>query len=323
MAKTGDVEDHAILDEVLSSIGNFDELSSIGPVTRDPKTGAISCPVTVTDINHPNVARSQKPLAAMAKRVNVTVQKGHRVVFCGVCPGEENNPAPPPLPPSTGAPFMGGDGCWPVAAPYGWGTIALAAHKIKIRSGTGAGNTISVTDGCLSCGHIFGWQAKKGDVISAPGFPNAMTFEGALPVVGAARPVDAALAKLTDRSQAILGAVRGFGDINGVKAPTTGMWISKNGAKSTVTAGLDKGPITISTSDNHIFKGVRRASPGLICCHDSGAAILDQKKRFVGMAFAVEDRACNLRPYGFYIPARKFGDPVNANIFDLEIDIQN
>jgi hypothetical protein len=318
MTADTEAEDLQILDDMLKAVGPIKELVEIGPVRRDDKDGSVVCPITVSDIGKVAVDSIIKNVQGLAPTVKPVVAQGETLIYSGVCPGEENNPAPPPARPSAAEFFMGGDACWIDTAPSDWGTLAFAAHYIHIRDG--AGTEFSVSNGCLGAGHVFGWQSKPGDLLSVPGHAQALRFVGALPVAGAARPIDAALASLNNVAQATRGSVRGFPMLQGVKAPKAGMWIAKNSAKSGVTAGLDEGPVVVQ-ADGVIFKGVRRTTPGFACCHDSGAAVLDQNQKFVGLIFATQNAACALRPGAYYIPARKFGDPVNPLVHDLEIDI--
>jgi|GEM_PF-6049438 len=314
-----EAENLKLMDDVLNAVGPIKELVEIGPVQRDPKGGWVACPVTVTDINSVDVDAINRAVQGLAPTVKPQVLQGDKTIFSGVCPGEESHPAPPPTRPSATDYFMGGDACWIDSSPSDWGTLAFAAHYIRIRDG--AGTDIDINDGCLGAGHVFGWKSAPGDLLSVPGHAQALRFVGALPVAGAARPIDAALARLNNVAQATRGSVRGFPTLTGVATPMTGQWIAKNSAKSGVTAGLDEGPVIIQ-ADGVIFKGVRRTTPGFACCHDSGAAVLDQNQNFVGLIFATQNAACNLRPCAYYIPARKFGDPVLPLVYDLEIDIK-
>jgi hypothetical protein len=320
MARDIEAENQQILDEITKAIWPLDELVSVGPVARDPDDASvISCPVTVTDLDQVSVAAIENAGNSLSPSVKVTVGKGAKAVYAAPCPGETGNPLPPPNHPTPSEYFMGADACWRDSAPAEWGTIAFAAQSIRIRNGAGA--DISATNGCLSAGHVFGWQSVPGDLLSVPGHPHALSFVGLLPVINAVRPIDAALAKLVNTAQASLGAVRGFPQLQGVKAPATGMWIGKNSAKSGVTAGLDKGAINLPVG-GILYQGVRMTTPGFACCHDSGAAVLSQKQEFVGLIFATDPLACDHRPSAYYIPARKFGAPSSPTVFDLEIDIQ-
>jgi hypothetical protein len=88
--------------------------------------------------------------------------------------------------------------------------------------------------------------AVREDLISASGYPSAIQFVGALPVVAGSRSVDAALGRVTNLPQTFPGVVRSFGDVQGVKVPSAGLWIRKNSVKSGITIGLDKGEVNIT-----------------------------------------------------------------------------
>jgi hypothetical protein len=57
--------------------------------------------------------------------------------------------------------------------------------------------------------------------------------------------------------------------------------------------------------------------------HDSGAAVIDVDRNFVGLIVGGEPQSCELAPLTFYIPAVPLNDiPIDATLSSLHIGIE-
>lgn len=314
-----------IREEIRQRLGKVDGIFIIGPVTYD-KEGNVQCVVRVEDLRKSTLPERLKiRLSGGAKEISLRVEEGPRIRSYSLCPGETANYVDVPNAGSD-KDIRGGDACWPSGNSDEYGTIAIAAAEIKIRAS--ATNYVSLVDACLTAGHVFGANPTKGDLLSVPGLPDCMAFEAnlALDPTNATPNIDAGLAKIADVESYATGRIRGFGKFktNKVTPPTAYGWITTVGAKSGVTIGFDAGGFDYTDDKGYLYKGLRWATPGVSCCHDSGAPVMDAQGNLVGMIVAGEDLECKLRPYSIYVPFRRWnvaGDP--DLIHDLELKIVN
>ena len=252
------------------------------------------------------------------KNIKILVRDGPEIVPFGkvIRFADCQLPIPLPLP----GPVLGGEAIWHVAL-GAWGTLALTATRIQMKNDAGA--VCDVRNACLSNNHILALSdgAVVGDTIQSPGRPAFATLRCWLPVSNTAKPVDAALGAVNNAADTSFGVVRGIGKITGVLSPRKNLRIQKSSRRTGVTSGQDLGPINI-TVGNMVYRGMRVASPGLACCHDSGSAILDLRRRFVGLLFAGDGVSCTANPHSYYIPALPWSAAPDPSIDALHISIQ-
>lgn len=314
-----------IREAVRQKIGMSDGIFIIGPVTIDAE-GNVTCAIRV-DERRKNVLpeRLQIAFSGGGKEISLRVEVGPRIRPFNLCPGEIAGQVDVP---DSGfdRDISGGSACWPAGAPDQYGTIAIAAAEITIRSSPN--NFVNLKNACLTAGHVFGAAPVKGDYFSAPGLPDKMIFEGNLVLDpnNALPNVDAGLAKIPDPGDYATGRIKGFRRFKTekVRRPTTGGWITAVGAKSGVTIGFDDGSCDMWDDRGYFYKGLRQATPGVSCCHDSGAPVMDVDGYLIGMIVGGEHVECRLRPYSYYVPFRPWntaGDP--SRIHDLEVMIEN
>lgn len=314
----------AVREEIRQRLGDLKGIILLGPV-RFGEGGKIECVVRVDDLERANLPeRMEVRLFGVAKEIVLRVEEGPRIRSY-LCPGETAGNVD--LPNAGADPdIRGGDACWRTGYGDEYGTITIAAAEIKIRASVN--NFVSLTDACLTASHVFGPNPTKGDLFTVPGLPDCMAFEAklALDPNNILPNIDAGLAKVSDVEQYATGRIRGFGKFksNKVASPTNLGWITCVGAKSGVTIGFDGGAFDYTDPQGYIYKGLRWASPGVGCCHDSGAPIMNANGNLIGMIVAGEDMECKLRPYSVYIPFRRWNTAGNPNlVHDLELKITN
>lgn len=308
--------------EVRQKLGRLDNLVFLGPV-KFAADGGVECGVRVESIERAKLPeRAQIKLLGNNLEIALRIEEGPRIGPF-ICPGEIAGSVEVPTAGSE-KDIRGGDACWPNGNSDEYGTIGIVAQELRIRAS--AANSLTRNNACLSAGHVFGQNPNPGDPLSTPGFASSMTFVGklALDPTNTNPNIDAGLAEVTDPDNYASGRIRGFKKFrtNLVSSPVEG-WITAVGAKSGVTIGFDRGSIDYERN-GYVHLGHRLATPGVSCCHDSGAPVMDLAGNLVGMVVGGEILECRFRPFTVYIPFRRWNTPGNPLLtHDLELRITN
>ena len=310
----------AIRMAVEEKIQNDGTYTAIGPVEQ-ATDGTITCILEIGDMRK-NKVDNKVDFTVLSRNltVNLIVKEAPPYRF-SACYGEVN-PVPPPNDDPT-PDIRGGQACWNDSTPNDWGSIAIAAKRIKIRQPGVNPKTIDQPNACLSASHVL--YSASLNSISSNGLPQSMTYYDRMPTTGGGVLIDAAIATVTDIDDLSSGRIIGFGKFktNRVAKPTTDSWIASSGAKSGITMGFDRGAFNPYINGIQ-FLGVRKTTPGFSCCHDSGAPVIDSNRMLVGVVFAGQDQmTCEQRPHAIYLPLRRWGDTAVSGVWDLEIDIRN
>lgn len=306
----------AILNALTAQFGDIKGLRSITATDADKFVITVANPKAVRIPARLTLTIGKKRTAK--RTVRVVVHEGPEIISFGsvIRFADCQLPIPPVLP----GPVLGGEAIWHVAL-GAWGTLALTATRIRIQNDAGA--VCDIRNACLSNNHILALSdgAAVGDSIQCPGRPAFAGLRCWLPISNTPKPVDAALGEMANPADASLGVVRGIGRVNGVRSPRRNLQIQKSSRRTGVTFGKDLGATNIVVGGT-VYRGMRVASSGLSCCHDSGAAILDMTRRFVGLLFAGDAVSCANGPVSYYIPALPWTAAPDPGIDALRISIQ-
>lgn len=187
-----------------------------------------------------------------------------------------------PLPPQHSGPMMGGDPVWNNDGAY-FGTITFAA---------GPGSPIVIegypcANESVSCNHVLYVAGQT--AISTRKDPNSMSLTWNIVPPSGPFWIDVAGATINSGIPFTALEVRGLGGIKAAKQPTTGIRVSKYGAATGLTSGRDGG-IALKEVDHvgHPFEmfTVRMVQGPFSAKGDSGAAVLDADRNFVGVVFS-------------------------------------
>jgi len=220
-------------------------------------------------------------------------------------------PGTAPIPPS--GPLTGGDAIWVTATPNDFGTLAFAANSLRVSDApASAANPVpAVPNAQLSCNHVL---ANGGAVppasISTVSFPGAFNLFQSLPV----NTLDAAIAVSVNSATSIAtGRIRGLGRLTGVERPFTGMRVYKYGARTGLTTGIVGSVLGLTVAPGVIFN-VFQIANGFACVHDSGAAVVNRQRRFVGLVFRGSSATCSAALTTYILPAQDINGPATPSI---------
>jgi hypothetical protein len=187
-----------------------------------------------------------------------------------------------PLPLQHSGPMMGGDPIWNNNGAY-FGTITFAADMgspIMIEG-------YSCANECVSCNHALYVAGQT--TISTSKKKDSMSLTWNIVPPSGLFWIDVAGATINSGIPFTALEVRGLGGIKATKQPTTGIRVSKYGAATGLTSGRDGG-IALKEVDHvsHPYEmfTVRMVQGPFSAKGDSGAAVLDADRNFVGIVFS-------------------------------------
>jgi hypothetical protein len=176
-----------------------------------------------------------------------------------------------------GGPLRGGDEARNVASIYG-GTIAFAGsptiegtHRPKV---------------AVSCSHVL--AISTNNQILSPLFGVCMDLLYAYPVPYGGQWVDLAFATIRVGTVHKDNTIKGLGELQGVRQPTFRSKVYKYGLGTGLTSGRDLGMVWRKlggSADPNLYL-VRTVSGNFSGFGDSGAAIVDKDRNFLGLVVA-------------------------------------
>ena len=264
-----DEEDAEILRHVLGLLNNagVKAINGIGPVTD----GQVSI-----SVKHMDDGTSRLPKAVEVKLPNGKSATVKLLVTQDERPAQLlGGPNPPPF--RHAGPVMGGDPIWNDDATQ-WGTIAFAAPPgsgIKVE-----GNALEGL--VLTCNHVLDFPNCT--TASTPGFLSSMKLEWNLVPPDNGKWIDLASARIEGGAPYTSLEVRGLGVIKGVRRSRKHRRVSKYGATTGLTSGLDLGwALRAVTPNDPTLYWVRQVSGYLGDVGDSGAPVMDAERNLVGL----------------------------------------
>ncbi len=194
-------------------------------------------------------------------------------------------------------PIMGGDPVYNNGAPC-YGTITFSApmgSPITLQGKLWANH-------CVSCNHVL-YDAST-DIISTPNKPNSMKLDWRKEPPSGGKFVDLAGALINSGVDVSHLEVRGLERVKSALQPADGIRVSKYGAKTGLTSGKDLGRAwrQVDLNDPNTYY-IRRVSGLFSEEGDSGAAVLDANRNFVGMVLAGQPNVPNEKYYMHALPA--------------------
>jgi hypothetical protein len=210
------------------------------------------------------------------------------------------SPGTLPIPP-TGRP-MGGDPIWQVAQ-SDHGTAAFFARSLVVSPTAHSKSKPApvFNDAVLSCNHVLAGlgNAPLGSPVSMVNRPNQLTLAHKAPA-----PLDAACATVATPGDYLYSQIRALGHIAGVRRPHRRMRVHKYGARTGLTTGLIA-RVFLATIGGLILK-VFEIGGRFACVHDSGAAVVSDRREFVGLVFRGSSSACDLDTVTYVMAAAPY-----------------
>jgi hypothetical protein len=186
-----------------------------------------------------------------------------------------SGPTPPPW--QYSGPLMGGD---PI-----WNDKATAAGTITFAVGMGSPVEVagySCANQSITCCHVLDFGGP--DDVSTTRYPQSMKLRWVTSPPNGTKWIDLAGAVIQAGVAFSPLEVRGLRHIKGATQPQTGIRVSKYGHKTGLTSGRDLGwaMMELIEGDPNLY-GVRVVSGYFATFGDSGAAVLDADRNFLGV----------------------------------------
>ena len=209
---------------------------------------------------------------------------------------------------------MGGDAIWQ-ASPGEHGTAAFFAHSLVVSSAPHSNRNPApvFSDAVLSCNHVLAGiaNAPVGAGVSMVNRPNQLTLAHK-----ANAPLDAACAAVATAGDYLYSEIRALGQIAGVRRPHRHMRVYKYGARTGLTTGLIE-RVFLATIGGQYIK-VFEVANRFACVHDSGAAVVSDRRELVGLVFRGSGIACDLDTVTYVMAAAPYRGPGANETFFVE-----
>lgn len=208
---------------------------------------------------------------------------------------------------------MGGDAIWH-ANKSEHGTAAFFANKLSVSATRPSGSNPPpvFNDAVLSCRHVLaGLQntGGEGDSVSMILRPNGLTLRRKMGGL-----LDVAIGTVVTPADYHYCQVRALGKVAEVRRPHRRMRVHKYGARTGLTTSRI-GAVRSWQIDGQSLN-IFEVTGWFACVHDSGAAVVDDERKLVGMVFSGLSADCNLNTMTYVLAAAPFkNSPPNETFY--------